>query len=69
MEFFLSPGIKERLRQGENEPEIAALLKCQSPSEVRSYLTESSLRDPTLVDKINKYLLRVLVKSVRISDF
>lgn len=69
MEFFLSPGIKERLRQGENEPEIAALLKCQSPSEVRSYLTESSLQDPTLVDKINKYLLKVLVKSVRISDF
>jgi DNA-directed RNA polymerase subunit F len=69
MEFFLSPGIRERLRQGESEPEIAALLECQTLSEVRSCLTEACLRDPTLVDKINRYLKRVLVKSVRISDF
>lgn len=69
MEFFLSPGIKERLKQGESEPEIAALLKCQTLGEVRSYLTDACLRDPTLIDKINKHLKRVLVKSVRIADF
>jgi len=69
MEFFLSPGIKERLKQGESEPEIAALLKCQTLSEVRSYLVGACLRDSTLIDKINKHLKRVLVKSVRVADF
>jgi hypothetical protein len=69
MEFFLSPGIKDKLRQGENEPEIASLLKCQSLSEVRSYLIGACLQDPTIVDKINKNLKRVFIKSVRISDF
>lgn len=57
------------MKQGEGEPEIAYLLKCQTLNEVRSYLAETCLRDPTLVDRINKYLLRVSVKPVRISDF
>lgn len=67
--FFSSPGIKERLRQGESEPEIAGLLECQNSGEIKSYLMDTCLQDPAFINKINKYLKRILVKSVRFADF
>ena len=69
MEFFLTQGIQRRLAQGKNEPLIAPLLKCENVSEVKAYLVQACLKDPLLVDTINKYLKLVVVRSVRISDF
>ena len=48
---------------------IAPLLKCENVSEVKAYLVQACLKDPLLVDTINKYLKLVVVRSVRISDF
>lgn len=69
MEVFLNPAIQERLKQGSAEPAIAALLNCTTVDEVRQYLVEKSLADPSIVEMINRYLKQIIVKKVRIADF
>jgi hypothetical protein len=69
MEFFLTPAIRDLLRQGESEPVIFGLLKCSDLPEIRTYLVDSALKEPSLVKTINHYLKRIIIKPVRISDF
>lgn len=69
MEVFLSPTVRERLKQGESEPLIAELLNCSTVSEARSFLVKACLDDPSIVDIINRYLKRIAVKRVKISEF
>jgi len=69
MEVFLTPAIRDLLRQGESEPEISGLLKCSDLPEIRAYLVESAIHYPSLVKTINYYLKKIIIKPVRISDF
>jgi len=69
LEVFLNQAIKERLRQGEKEPIIAALLVCSTVDEVRKLLLQEVIADPTLVDIINRYLKKIVVKVVKRTDF
>ncbi|MEI7557058.1 hypothetical protein, partial [Candidatus Chlorohelix sp.] len=66
MEVFLNVTVRQRLRQGESEPVIAGLLKCNTTEKVRAYLTT---QDGSIVELINHYLKRIAVKKVRMSDF
>jgi hypothetical protein len=69
MEIFLNPAIQERLRQGQDKPAIAALLQCRTVSDLWAYLTRQYQEIPSMVEAINHYLKRIVVKKVRIVDF
>jgi len=69
MEIFLNPTVREKLKQGESETVISGLLKCNDVKEVRSYLVELSLDDPSIVDVINKFIKRIIVKRIELKDF
>lgn len=69
MEVFLNPAVRERLEQGKTEPAIAGLLACETTDALRSYLGKAVEETPDIVDIINRYLKRIVVKRVRIADF
>ncbi len=69
MEVFLNPAIQERLKQGQDDPTIATLLRCSTVNDIRAYLTKKCLEDPSIVEAIDRYLKRIVVKKVRIADF
>ncbi len=69
MEVFLNPAIQERLRQGQDKPAIAALLQCRTVGELCTYLSRQGQELPSIVETINHYLKRIVVKKVRIADF
>ncbi len=69
MEVFLNPAVRERLEQGKAEPTIAGLLACETTDALRSYLVKAVEETPGIVDIINRYLKRIVVKRVRIADF
>jgi len=66
---FLTPEIRRRLEQGRSEPLIAQLLACDSLADLRGFLIPACLANPGLVDTINRYLKRLVIKQVRLSDF
>ena len=69
LEIFLNPTVRKRLKQGESEKVIKGLLQCDNVREVRTYLVKMCLDDPSIVDVINRYLKRIIVKNVKMSDF
>lgn len=69
MEILLNPKIQERLKQGKSEPVIAGLLKCKDITEVREYLIKAVGGNPQIVDVINRYLKRIIVRRVKLIDF
>jgi len=69
MEVFLNPTVRERLEQGKTEPSIAELLTCKTTDELRAYLVKAVQETPGIVDVINRYLKRIVVKRVKIADF
>jgi len=69
LEVFMNSAVRERLEQGKEETIIAALLDCKSIAEVRTLLFEACLKDPTVVDIINRCLKRIVVKVVSLTDF
>jgi len=69
LEVFVNPAIHARLAQGKEEPIIVKLLDCKSVADVRTLLVKECLADPTVVDVINRYLKRIVVKTVSLSDF
>jgi len=69
MEVFLNPTVRERLEQGKTEPTIAGLLACKTTEELRTHFVKVVQETPGIVDIINKYLKRIVVKRVRIADF
>ncbi len=69
MEVFLNPAIQERLRQGQDKPALAALLQCRTVGDLRTYLTRQCQETPSIVETINHYLKRIVVKKVRLADF
>jgi len=69
MEIFLNSAVRERLKQGATEFVIAGLLKCGDIKELRTYLVDLSLKDPSIADVINRYLKRVAIKTIKMIDF
>jgi hypothetical protein len=69
MEVFLNPAVRERLEQGKSEPTIDGLLACKNTDELRAYLVKAVQKTPGIVEIINRYLKRIVVKRVRIADF
>ena len=69
MEVFLNPAVRERLEQGRSEPAIARLLACKTTDDLRTHLVKAVQGTPGIVDTINKYLKRIIVKRVRLADF
>lgn len=67
--IFLTPAIRASLSQGAADPVIAALLRFQSVADLRGYLVSECLRNPSVVETINRYLKRVVVKKIRLADF
>ncbi|MBI2939062.1 MAG: hypothetical protein HYY04_01385 [Chloroflexi bacterium] len=69
VEVFLSESVRARLRQGRGEAIIAGVLERTERSALRAYLVEQSLKDPSIVGTINRYLRRIVVRKVRLADF
>jgi len=69
MEVFVNPAIRERLKQGKSEPVIAGLLACKDTRDIREYLVKAVENAPGVVDVINRYLKRIVVKRIRMADF
>ena len=69
MEVFLNPAIRERLEQGRFEPVIDGLLRCATIDDLRDYFKKTVPSTPGIVDTINKYLKRIIVKRVKLTEF
>lgn len=69
LEVFLNPAVRQRLEQGQDEPMIAALLACPDTTGLQNFLVTTVLENPGLVELINRYLKRIVVKRVRLADF
>jgi len=69
MEIFLTPAVRTRLEQGRSEPVVSQILACSKIEEVRSVLTQACLDDPSVVQVINRYLKRIIVKRVKMAEF
>jgi len=69
MEVFVNPAIRERLEQGKSEPVIAGLLACKDTPEIREYLVKAVEDDPGVIEVINRYLKRIIIKRIRMTDF
>lgn len=66
---FLNGAVRDRLEQGNGERIIARVLACEDLAAIRKLLVEAVLRDPAIVDVINRYLKKIVVKVVKLSDF
>ena len=69
MAIFQSEAVRRRLDQGHAEPRIADLLACETLAAIREYLVGQALANPSIVDVINRYLKRIMVRTVPISSF
>ncbi|MGV8120120.1 MAG: hypothetical protein AB2L14_10215 [Candidatus Xenobiia bacterium LiM19] len=69
IEILRNPTVQGRLSQGSSEPLIRELLECSDAVELRAYLVKKSMEDKAFVTLINKYLKKLVVKSVRLSQF
>lgn len=69
LEVFTTQAVRERLEQGKGEPVIAALLACNTVADVRAYLLDACLTDPSIVEIINRYLKKIVVKVVSLAEF
>lgn len=69
MNLFLTPRVRERLKQGRNEPVIGDILACEDVKRVRDVLVQACLKDKGITDIIGRYLKGVTVVTVKLSDF
>lgn len=67
--MFLSPAVRKRLEQGKSEPRIKDMLACQDEEELRAFLVRSVLKDVSIVEIINRFLKRIVVKRVKLAEF
>jgi hypothetical protein len=61
--------VRERLEQGKGEKIVASILPCSDLAALRKLLVEAVLNDPAIVDVINRYLKKIVVKVVKLTDF
>jgi hypothetical protein len=69
LEVFMNPTVRMRLEQGKAHPVIAGILTAQSVAEVRVHLTRACLDDSSVVETINRFLKRIIVRRVSIAGF
>lgn len=69
LQIFLNPAIRDRLQQGKKEKIIKRILDCNSVDGVRQFLTAAVLKDTKVIDIINRYLKKIVVRKVNLSDF
>jgi len=67
--ILLSPKIKERLQHGISEKIISDILACDDVSKLRIVIMNTCLTDQSAIEIINRYLKRVVVKNVKMSEF
>ncbi|MDR1977807.1 MAG: DUF2152 domain-containing protein [Synergistaceae bacterium] len=68
MEVFLNPAVKDRLKQG-LETAISGLQACRNAEELRAYFVATIPRTPGFIALVNRYLKRIVVKRVKLTDF
>jgi hypothetical protein len=66
---LMTPAVRHRLEQGINEKQIADLLACRTEDIFRSTLKRMLLEDADLVDLINRFLKKIVIRKVHLSDF
>jgi hypothetical protein len=66
---LMTPAIRERLEQGRKEKPIAEMLKCETAEKLRDTLKRLLLEDDNVVELINRYLKKIIVVQVNLSDF
>jgi hypothetical protein len=69
LSVFLNPAVRERLEQGKSEKIIVRILGASDLTALRKLLVDATIKDPTIVDIINRYLRKMLVKVIKMSDF
>ncbi len=63
------PALRILLQQGEEEPFIADVLKAADADKLADFLAERIPADQANVKLLAKYLMRIVVKLVRLQDF
>ncbi|MBN2531851.1 MAG: hypothetical protein JXB88_03110 [Spirochaetales bacterium] len=66
---FMNPVIREKLKQGQSESVIKSILACSKPDELKDFIINKVIDTPDTINIINKYLKRIIVKQVKLSDF
>jgi hypothetical protein len=66
---FQNAAVLERLEQGKGEKLITRILACRDLPALRKLLVEAVLKDPAIVDVINRYLKKIVVKVVKLTGF
>ena len=61
--------VQERLEQGKGEKIVANVLACGDLAALRKHLVGAVLKDPAIVDVLNRYLKKIVVKVVKLTDF
>jgi hypothetical protein len=68
-----SDALRERLAQGHHEPFLSGLLKAQTPEEMADYLVQTlgseAVEKPDPVDLLSRYLKKLRVRKLRLTDF
>jgi len=66
---LMTPAVRKRLEQGIKEKRIADLLACRSEDILHSTLKRVLLEDADLVDLINRFLKKIVIRQVHLADF
>lgn len=69
LDVFFNDTIRKRLQQGKDEPVIHAMLQCDTVPKLRTYLISESLSNQDLVETVNRYLMKIIVKKVKLTEF
>ncbi len=68
-----SEALRERLKQGQNEPFIARLLATQSVTDMATYLTQTlggaDMSKPDPISLLNRFLKQIQIRKLRLTDF
>lgn len=66
---FFNPTVRERLAQGRGDSVIDGILDSVTIADLRAFLVQATAATPDIAQRINRYLKRIVVKRVRLSDF
>lgn len=69
LDVFFNETIRQRLEQGNTEQVISAILLCDTVPKLKTHLVTEALRNQSLVEIINRYLKKIVVKKVSLKDF
>ncbi len=67
--FLRQPALRSLLEQGKSEPFVAELLKAPDDDALADLLADRIPADPAHAKLLDKYLMRIVVRVVRLQDF